>query len=45
MGHKGVGMCSAVNGYIYTFDVYCGTNSTTATFFHSVAYGVVFKLT
>ena len=34
----------AVNEYIYTFDVYCGANSTTVTSSHGVAYGVVFKL-
>ena len=34
----------AVNGYIYTFDVYCGANSTTAVTSNGVAYGVVFKL-
>ena len=34
----------AVNGYIYTFDVYCGANSTTAATSNGVAYGVVFKL-
>ena len=34
----------AVNGYIYTFDVYCGANSTTAATSNGVAYGIVLKL-
>ena len=34
----------AVNGYIYTFDVYCGANSTNAASPNGIAYGVVFKL-
>ena len=34
----------AVNGYIYTFDVYCGANSSNAVSGNGVAYDVIFKL-
>ena len=33
----------AVNEYIYTFDVYCGANSSNAVSGNGVAYDVVFK--
>ena len=38
-------VCSdAVNGYIYTFSIYCGANSTDHAHPKGLAYGVVFKL-
>ena len=44
MGHKNWVCADAVSGYILTFDVYCGTNSSQPAHPKGLAYGVVMKL-